>query len=169
MCQNATKTAADLMLGIRPTIVSLLTLEGLAGTPEATEALAAYDTAEQAVAAWVPGTTAQTIVEAVNAADAVFQALPVPDDAKALAGIIAAGFTAVVAIIEANSTTDATEQHEVTAAAVIKINTLAPHSFKYHKGIFAEFQASPEKQYHNAWNKQCEELGGKYLELKQAA
>lgn len=168
MCKNAQKTAADLMSGIRPTIVSLLTLEGIAGTPDAVAALAAYDQAELAVANWIPGTSVETVVQLVNAADSVFQVLPVPVEAKALAGIIDAGFVTVVAILEGNSATDPVAQHEITIAAVEKVNELAPGAFKYHKGIFAEFQASPEKQYHNAWNKKTAELGGKFVALKVA-
>jgi hypothetical protein len=167
MCTNATKTAAALMAGIRPTLVSFLALEAVP-TATVTEVLAAYDAANAAVAAWVPGTSVQTVVEAVNAVDAVFQTLPVPDSDKALAALITAGFASVVAIIEANSTSDPVVQAGIVAKAVTQVNQLAPGAFKYHKGVFAEFQASPEKQYHNAWNKQVKKQGGKYLVLLQA-
>ena len=166
MCKNATKTAAALIAGIRPTLVSFLALEAVP-TATVTEVLAAYDAANTAVANWVPGTSAQTVVEAVEAADAVFQTLPVPDSDKALAGLITAGLASVIAIIEANSTSDPVEQAGITAKAVTTVNKLAPGAFKYHKGVFAEFQAAPEKQYHNAWNKQVDSMGGKYKVLHQ--
>lgn len=167
MCTNATKTAAALMMGIRPTLVSFLTLEAIPAAT-VTAVLAAYDAANAAVAAWVPGSTADTVVEAVNAVDAVFQTLPVPDSDKALAGLITAGFASVVAIIEANSTSDPVAQAGIVAQAVTHVNQLAPGAFKYHKGIFAEFQEAPDKQYHNAWNKQVDSMGGKYEVLHQA-
>ena len=166
MCKNATKTAAALMTAIRPTLVSFLALEAVSPTTSA-EVLAAYDAANTAVANWVPGTSAETVVQAVEAADAVFQTLPIPDSDKALAGLITAGFASVIAVIEANSTSDPVQQAGITAHAVTKVNKLAPGAFKYHKGVFAEFQAAPDKQYHNAWNKQVTSMGGKYLVLLQ--
>jgi len=166
MCTNATKTAAALMAGIRPTLVSFLALENVPATT-VTEVLAAYDAANTAVADWVPGSSSQTVVQAVEAVDAVFNTLPVPDSDKALAGLITAGLASVVAIIEANSTSSPVEQSEITARAVTHVNQLAPGAFKYRKGIFAEFQAAPDKQYHNAWNKQVSSMGGKYTVLLQ--
>lgn len=165
MCQNARQTAVALIIGIRPELVSFMDFEGVDATTQ-TSVLAAYDAAETAVANWTPGSTADVVVEAVQAANSVFQTLPIPDVDKTLAGLITAAFTSIVAIIEANSTADPIVQHAITAKAVTEVNTLAPGAFKYHKGIFAEFQASPEKQFHNAWNKDLEARGGKYLELK---
>jgi hypothetical protein len=168
MCKNAQATAASLLAGIEPTLTAFMNLENV---PAATQqqVMTAYEAAVQAVAAWTPGSTATVAVEAVQALNSVFQTLPVPDIDKALAGIITAGFTSVIAIIQANSTTDALEQHAITAKAVTDVNTLAPGAFKYHKGVFAAFQASPEKEYHNAWNKmvsQAAALDPKYNALK---
>jgi hypothetical protein len=153
MCKNAAATAAALMAGIEPTLTAFLNLEGV---PAATQAqvLTSYEAAQQAVAQWTPGSSATVAVEAVQAVNSVFQTLPVPDVDKAFAGIITAGFTSVIAIIEANSTTDVLEQHAITAKAVTDVNTMAPGAFKYHKGVFAVFQADPAKEYHNAWHKQ---------------
>jgi hypothetical protein len=153
MCKNATATAAALLAGIEPTLTAFMNLENV---PAATQqqVMAAYEAAVTAVANWTPGSTATLAVEAVQAANSIFQTLPVPDIDKAFAGIITAGFTSVIAIIEANSTTDALEQHAITAKAVTDVNTMAPGAFKYHKGIFAVFQANPAKEYQNAWHKQ---------------
>lgn len=156
------------MRGIEPTLIALLTLEGIANTPDAETAIKEYDQAELDVQNWVPGTSVATIVQAVNAADAVFQLLPVPEADKIFSGLIAAGFTTVVAILEGNSAATPAEQHEITIVAVARVNELAPGAFKYHKGIFREFEASPASQYHNAWNKNAEAKGGKYLQLKVA-
>lgn len=170
MCKNATATAAALMAGIEPTLTSFLNLEGVPADTQAT-VLTAYETAQQAVAQWTPGSTPTVAVEAVQAVNSVFQTLPVPDVDKAFAGIITAGFTSVIAIIEANSTTDPVEQNAITAKAVTDVNTLAPGAFKYHKGVFQVFQASPAKAYHDAWHKQVEnavKLDTKYAALRVA-
>lgn len=153
MCKNATATAAALMAGIEPTLTSFLKLENVDPATQA-QVIASYEAAQQAVAQWTPGSTATVVVEAVQALDSIFNTLPVPDIDKALAGIISAGFTSVIAIIEANSTTDTVAQHEITAKAVIDVNAKAPGAFHYHKGVFAAFQADPAKQYHNAWHKE---------------
>lgn len=166
MCTNATKTAAALMTGIRPTLVGFMNLENVDAATQQ-EVLEAYDAADKAVGSWTPGTSSETVVELVNAVVAVFDTLPIPEEDKDLAGIISAGLTAVIAILEANSTTDTLEQNGIVAAAVVKVNTLAPNAFTYHKGIFAEFQASPAKQYHNAWNAKVEAKGEKYAPLHQ--
>jgi hypothetical protein len=168
MCKNATATAAALMAGIEPTLTAFMNLENVPAATQ-TQVLTAYEAAQQAVAQWTPGTSGQVAVEAVQAVNSIFQTLPVPDIDKALAGIITAGFTSVIAIIEANSTTDPVQQAGITAKAVTDVNALAPGSFKYHKGIFAVFQASPEKAYHDAWNKKVGEaasLDPKYNALK---
>ena len=166
MCKNATATAAQLMAGIRPTLVSFLTLENVPAATQ-TSVLAAYDAADTAVANWTPATGATAVVEAVNAADQIFDALPVPPADKVFADLISAAFTSVIAIIEANSTTDPVAQNEITAKAVQDVNEKVPGAFKYHKGIFAAFQASPEKQYHTVWNNKANSMGGKYLALVQ--
>lgn len=168
MCQHPQQTAAAVMKGIEPTLINILTLEGIANTPDAQTAIREYDQAEIDVQNWVPGTSVQTIVQAVNAADAAFQLLPVPEEFKLFAGIIGAGFTTVVAILEGNTAATPAEQHEITVLAVQKVNEQAPGAFHYHKGIFREFEASPAKQYHNAWNRQADRLGGKYVALKVA-
>lgn len=176
MCKNATSTASSLMVAIRPTLVSFLTLEAVPAT-EAATVLAAYDTAQADVANWTPGTAAQTVVEAVNAADSVFQTLPVPEVDKALAGIISAGFTAVIAVIEANSPAavpaDSTPgvpatPEEAQAAHVVhvvtnataKVATLVP-GFKH------SIWTSPAHQYKNEWNKAVAAGGARYAHLKQ--
>lgn len=168
MCDHPQQTAANVMKGIEPTLISLLTLEGAANTPEAQTAIKEYDLAAVEVAGWTPGTSAQTAVQAVKAADAAFQLLPVPEEFKIFAGLIDAAFTTVVAILEGNTATSVTEQHEITVAAVLHVNEVAPGCFKYHKGIFRAFEASPAKQYHDAWNKKAAELGGKFDALKIA-
>ena len=120
MCKNATQTAAALMTAIEPDLKSLLTLLGIASTPNGASAIAAYDAALAAVKAWVPGTTAQTVVEAIDAFTQVFNVLPIPADAKTLATLIASGVEAVIAVLTANSpapVSTSSETPEVTAAA----------------------------------------------------
>ncbi len=155
MCKNATATAAGLLAGIEPTLVQFLKLENIPAEEQAT-VIAAYDAAVTAVAAWKPGSTGTVAVEAVQALNSIFQTLPVPDQDKVFASLITAGLTSVIAIIEANSTTNVLEQHAITAKAVTDVNAMAPGAFKYHKGVFAVFQDSPAEAYHNAWHKKVE-------------
>jgi hypothetical protein len=170
MCKNATATAAALLAGIEPTLTAFLKLENISADEQAS-VIAAYEAAQKAVATWTPGSTGTVAVEAVQALNSIFQTLPVPDVDKVFASLITAGLTSVIAIIEANSTTNVLEQHAITAKAVTDVNAMAPGAFKYHKGIFAVFQADPAKEYHNAWHKQVQnaiKLDPKYQALMVA-
>jgi hypothetical protein len=119
MCKNATATAAALMTAIEPDLKSLLNLLGIGSTPDGQAAITAYDAALAQVKAWVPGTTAQTVVEAINAFTEVFNVLPIPADAKTLVNLVVSGVDAVIAVLTANSPapTTASETPEVSAAA----------------------------------------------------
>lgn len=103
MCKNAEKTAASVMQAIEPELKGLLTILGQSTTPEGIAAISAYDAAIAALDNWVPGSAPEVAIEAVNAFESVFQALPIPEDAKALAALIAGGVDAVLGIIKANS------------------------------------------------------------------
>lgn len=172
MCRNAEATALALLQAEEPTLVAFLNLEGQSSTTAGLAVIAAYNSAITALQNWTPGSPAQEVLQVINDLNqsfaALVQTMNLPPEDATLAGLIAAAITSVIAIIEANSTTNPVAQHEITANAVVEVNKLAPGAFKYHKGIFAEFQASPAKQYHNAWNKQCDKLGGKFTKLKQA-
>jgi hypothetical protein len=140
MCKNATKTAAALMAAIEPTIKSLLA------------AMNAYDAALLAVQNWTPGTTAQNVLQLMNAFTAVFDTLPLPPNVALYVNIITAGITAVIAILTANSPapvtvgaheeTQAMHQAAVAADAAAKVQVLVFHS--------------PESQYNTAWNNACD-------------
>jgi len=175
MCQNATKTAASLMTAIEPTLVQLLTLEGVATTTAGVAAINAFNAADQALAAWVPGTTSQTIIQLIDAFTTVFATLPLPPADAELADLISAGIVTVIGVISANSPapaapagvatasveeTQAQHQVEVIHETTAKVNALVP-GFK--RSIFT----SPAHQYKNEWNKTVEHLGGKYGTLKQ--
>lgn len=170
MCKNATKTAASLMSAIEPTLINLLTLLGIANTPDGQSAIAAYDAALKAVENWVPGTTAQDVVETINAFTQIFNMLPIPSDAKMLADLISAGLITVIGVLTANApapTTHAQGHEEVQAAHVAlvahdtatAVEALVP-GFK--RSIFT----SPSKQYENTWNRAVENADPKYSALK---
>lgn len=175
MCQNAEKTAGALMVSIRPTVVSFMTVEGVSAA-EQTEVLATYDAAQNAVSNWQPGTGAQTVIELLNAFTQVFDTLPVPQSDIVLANLIEAGIVTVIGVLTANSpappntTTEATATPEEMQAAhasmvahdtVVKIHKLAP-------GIKLSKFHSASHQYTEAWNKQVEAIGGRYTALKVA-
>lgn len=159
MCKNAQATAAALMTAIRPTIVSLLTLEGVAGTTEATAALAAYDTAETAIQSWTPGSAATEVLEVIGDLQTALNSLPVPSGALALLNIILAGVETVIGVISANSPApaaptgstatpeDITVAHQLQVAhdTSTKVTALVP-GFK--RSIFH----TPESQYKSTWN-----------------
>jgi hypothetical protein len=159
VCKNAQATAASLMTAIRPTIVSLLTLEGVAGTTEATAALAAYDAAETAIQSWTPGSAATEVLEVIGDLQTALAALPLPQNAIVLLNTILAGVSVVIGVISANSPapaapTDSTatpeditaaHQADVAATTAQKVTALVP-GFK--RSIFH----TPESQYKSAWN-----------------
>jgi len=159
MCKNATKTAAALMAAIEPTIKSLLAATGQLNTPNGIAAMNAYDAALLAVQNWTPGTTAQNVLQLMNAFTAVFDTLPLPPNVALYVNIITAGITAVIAILTANSPapasllthedTQAMHQAAVAADAAAKVQVLVP-GFK--RSIFH----SPESQYNTAWNNACD-------------
>ena len=159
MCKNATKTAGALMAAIEPTIKSLLAATGQLNTPNGIAAMNAYDAALLAVQNWTPGTTAQNVLQLMNAFTAVFDTLPLPPNVALYVNIITAGITAVIAILTANSPapasllthedTQAMHQAAVAADAAAKVAVLVP-GFK--RSIFH----SPESQYNTAWNNACD-------------
>lgn len=176
MCTNATKTAASLMSAIEPTVINLLTLLGISTSTEGVAAIDAFNAAQKALAAWTPGTAAQTVIEAINAFVQVFDVLPIPEDAKALANIISAGIVTVIGVVTANSpapapavpanSASAEETTLLHQAAVIhettvKVNELVP-GFK--RAIFT----APSHQYNNAWRKGVEASDAKYAVLADA-
>ena len=161
MCQNATKTAANLMAAIEPTLKSLLTYTGLINTPDGIAAIAAYDAALAALQGWTSGTAAQNVLELIGDFQTVFAALPLPATVVTLANIILAGVEAVIAVIAANSPApapapatvlDATpeevqagHQAQVVEDATAKIQKLVP-------GFKRSIWHSAATQYKNAWN-----------------
>ena len=160
MCENAVATAAVLMQAIEPTLVNLLTVLGIADTPDGKTAIAAFDAALNAVKNWTPGTGPQDVIQVIDAFVEVFDTLPIPTDAKALADVIAAGITTVIGVLTANSPssgTFSTEEHQnmVIRDTTSKIVALVP-GFKlslWDRGRIAlgdrEIVAS---EYKNHWN-----------------
>jgi hypothetical protein len=163
MCKNATKTAAALMDAIEPTIKSLLAATGQLNTPDGIAAMNAYDAALAAVEAWQSGTTAQNVLELINAFTAVFNTLPLPENVKLYVNIIEAGITAVIAILTANSPAPASDdenaqamhQAHVAAEAAVKVNAILPGvKFSVRKSVLPG--QSPADQYNKAWDNACD-------------
>jgi hypothetical protein len=103
MCKNAAPTVAALMAAIEPTLVNLLTVLGIATTPNGQAAIQAYNAALLAVQDWKPGTSAQDVIGVISAFTQVFDALPIPADAAMLANIISAGIVVVIGVLTGNS------------------------------------------------------------------
>ena len=158
MCVNATKTAASLMAAINPTIVSLLTIAGLANTPNGIAAMKAYDAALLAVKNWKQGTSSETVLQLITAFQDVFNVLPIPETYKVLANIIMAGIETVIGVVMANSPAPAApagvkvhgemkamHQANVIADTTAKVQVLVP-------GFKRSIWHSPESQYNHAWD-----------------
>lgn len=103
MCKEAEKSAAAILSAVEPDLVQLLTIEGIASTPDGQSAIAAYNALDTALQNWVPGTGAQVAIEAANAFTAVFQTLPIPVEAKGLEALISGAIVTVIGILNANS------------------------------------------------------------------
>ncbi len=103
MCQNATKTAYAVLSGIEPQIKAILTIEGIANTPQATTALAAYDQALADLNAWTQGTPAQDVIQVLDDLEVAVQALPIPTAYQLLVSTILAGIVTVIGIVTGNS------------------------------------------------------------------
>lgn len=173
MCKQATQTASTLMVAIRPTLVSLMEATGVSVTQQ-TQVLASFDAAQEAIANWQQGTSAQTAIQALNAFTAVFATLPIPTDAKALEAIISAGVVTIVGVLTANAPAPApSEGSEITADEVqdLHVAHVASETTEKVKALVPDFKrsifTSPSKQYKNAWNKAVDKSDPKYSNLKQ--
>jgi hypothetical protein len=177
MCSNAASTVAALMGAIEPSLVDLLTVLGIADTPQGQAAITAYNAALSAVQNWKSGTSAQDVIQVINAFTLVFNTLPIPADAKTLADIISAGIVVVIGVLTGNSPVpapipgDASKEesqasHAISAAqdAEAKVEALIP-------GFKRSHFHSPASQFKTAWNKQVALSAAtdpKYAVLKQA-
>jgi hypothetical protein len=174
------KTAANLMAAIEPGLIDLLTVTGIASTPEGQAAINAYNAALAAVQAWVPGTTAQSVIQVIDAFTAVFNTLPFPSELKVLVDIISAGIVTVIGVLTGNSpapaapagttvTASAEEiahahQSAVVADTTAKVQKLVPG---FRRSIFT----SPANQWKSAWNNAVAPIANansKYSVLKLA-
>ena len=177
MCKNAAPTAASLMMAIRPTLVSLLTLTGQAETPNGQAAIAAFDAAQLALENWKQGTNAENVLQLLGdfqtAFNAVVAPLNLPPQTVALVNIILAGVETVLGVIIANSPAppapvglkavkepQALHQATVASDTVVKVHALVP-------GIKLSRFHSPASQYNHAWNKAVD-AGGFDPSLKAA-
>lgn len=164
MCTNATKTAADLMAAIEPTLKAFLSYENVLNTPEGQAAIAAFDTALTAVQNWQTGTPATEVLEVISAFTAAFAAvsgpLNLPPAILLLVNVIAGGVEAVIGVLQANSPapavaavagdaspeeTKAQYQAHVIADTTAKVNALVP---TFHRSIWH----SAATQYKRTWN-----------------
>jgi hypothetical protein len=174
MCKNASASIAALMAAIEPTLINLLTLLGIASTPEGQAAINAYNVALQAVENWKPGTSAQDVIQVINAFTQVFNTLPIPVEAKSLADIISAGIVVIIGILTGNATTDSNLQAKAASDAIVKVKVLIP-GFK--ESLWDRARADlgdhtiAAKEYKNAWNKGVQtasKVNPKYAVLKQS-
>jgi hypothetical protein len=176
MCSNAVATVADLMEAIEPTLVNLLTVLGIADTPTGQAAINAYNAALTAVENWKPGTSAEDVIQVINAFTQVFNTLPIPADAKSLADIISAGVVVVISVLTGNSSAapDADSQKKVQDEAAAKVQVLVPgYKESWRSKVLAAFgdHTVAASEYKGAWNKGVKtaaKTDPKYAVLKAA-
>ena len=118
MCKNAESTALTLAEGIEPTVIQILTLEGLASSTEGQAAINAFNTLITSLKTWQPGTGAQDVIQAIDAFTTVFNVLPFPDTDKTLVDIVVAGVTTLIGILTANSPAPAPPAGQTITAAL---------------------------------------------------
>jgi len=177
MCKNATSTAASLMNTVEPMIINLLTLEGLATTPDGVAAINAFNAAKTALSNWTSGSTATVVVETMNAFTAVFQTLPLPADAKGLESVILAIIESIIGVLTANSPAPAPVTTEIVSASTEEIqaahvNTVVNDTTAKVTTLLPEFKRSIWKsashQAKDEWNKAVAKSDTKYSVLKVA-
>jgi hypothetical protein len=176
MCENATKTAAELMAAIEPTLQSLLTFTGLASTPQGEAAVAAYNAALTALQNWQSGTAAENVIALIGDFQTVFATLPVPEEVSTLVDLISAGVIVVIRVVTGNSPAPAASVMEAVAAGATPEAAQKAHEAHQIAEATAEVQKlvpefkpsvwksilpghSPADQYRKAW-KQAVEKGG---------
>lgn len=176
MCKNAASTVASLMGAIEPTLVNLLTVLNIADTPQGEAAISAFNAALQALQNWKPGTSAEDVIQLINAFTDVFNALPIPADAKGLADIISAGIVVIISVLTGNSpaAVDAAAQARVMDEAHAKVAAMVPtfkeSNFDKARAVLGDHTVAT-KEYKNHWNKAvaaAAKVQPKYAVLKQA-
>lgn len=184
MCQNAAPTVVATMTALRPMVVSLLTILGQGSTPDGLAAIAAFDAAENAVANWKQGTSAQTAIQLIkaftSAFDAVIAAVPaLPPEVVLLVNVISAGIVMVIGALTGNQPAPAgvtQKDHEVKALAETesKIKALVPgHKISdIDKGrAFLGDRTVAARELKGEWNKAVDaaaKVDPKYSVLKAA-
>lgn len=158
MCKAAAATIADLMSAIEPTLVNLLTALGIADTPDGQSAISAFNAALTAVQNWKAGTSAQDVIQVIDAFTLVFNTLPFPAEVKSLADIISAGIVVVISVLTGNSPAapDAASQKKVQDEAIIKVTALVPgYKESFREKVLAAFgdHTVAASAYKSAWNK----------------
>ena len=172
MCQAAQKSAAAVLSAVEPDLVELLTIEGIASTPDGQSAIAAYNALDTALQNWVPGTSAQVAIEAANAFTAVFQVLPIPTEAKGLEALISAAIVTVIGILTANSPAPAgiaQAAHAETVASATEAQVTAMTGIKVGWFTLARVMAGDHSAIAEEWQKQfkaaAKAAGPKYAPL----
>ena len=140
MCQNATKTAYDLLFAAEPDFKALLQYLGQGKTSVGLAAVAAYDSALTALHNWQSGTVSQDVIAVLNALQSAFNdvlaALPagtLTPEAQGVINVIIGVVLTVLNIVTGNSPKPAGfagTQHEyedqVMEEGQVKVQALVP-------------------------------------------
>lgn len=156
MCQAAAKTAAELMTALEPELKNSLTVFGVPAATQ-TAIFNAYDAADKAIANWTPGTTSQVAIEAVEALQRVFDALPVPPEDQLIADAVSALIVTILGVLSGNTAAPAGTSQSAHEAMVIAETTA--HVQKLVPGFKRSFFHSVDSQAKKAYNQACDKTG----------
>jgi hypothetical protein len=159
MCTNANKVVENLLAALKIPIDNLLAVLNVPATTIASVD-AAYNAALAALQNFTPGTALETAIQAVEALDSVFNALPVPDLYKGVAAAIAAAIAGILGTLEglapapAGVTAEAHLAH-ATAETAARVQAILPG----YKSSWTERVLHPDswpviefrKQVNTAW------------------
>jgi hypothetical protein len=160
MCSNATKTAADLMSAIEPTLKSLLAYANILDREESQLAIEAFDAAVRAVHNWQSGSPEAKVLEVIGDFQQIFATVSplLPPTVGPLVNIVLAGVATVLGIIQANSPAPGDAPAHLTSVAAkeaYQVHVIAQTADHVHT-LVPSFQRSiwhsAASQYKKAWN-----------------
>lgn len=134
MCDKVKSVASGVLTAEYPVLVTFLEDIGQENTTEGQSALAAYKALEVAVTNFQVGSTITDVESGLTAFLAVFDVLPIPDDAKEMAGVFVAAVEGILGLLGGSSspspsaTPDEIKAHQAAyiSHASVEVQAKAP-------------------------------------------
>jgi hypothetical protein len=169
MCENAAKTVGSVLKAAEPDLRDILTITGVAGTPQAAAALQAYDQAETDLLNWTQGDAPEEAIQILTDAQAAVSALTplIPTTDALLINVVLAAIIVAIGIVTGNSPAPAAVHEGVTPEMVQadheratmvdytdRVRTLVPF-YKVETRATWLPGRSPADQINKAWKQAC--------------